>query len=147
MSKYKEFLETALTKEAYMDSVKKEPSKKHLIKTKEQKYPVPKDLYESGKDEKQVRKECNTWLKKQGWKVRTIYTGGIPIGNGLATNPAKGCPDTIIFKLDVCVWIEYKRTEGATTTDMQIEWKQDLKKAGQKVLTISSLTSLKKELQ
>lgn len=125
--------------------------KAKYIKPKEdpdKKIKVPNDPYEKGKDEKQVRSECNTWLKDTGWIVKTIYTGGIPVGNNrLATNPSKGIPDTIVFKGDKKYWIEYKRTEGGHTTIYQRDYHYLLRATGDKVLIISSLTMLKKELQ
>ena len=107
----------------------------------------PKDPYESNKDEKQVRDECNTWLKQNGWIVKSIYTGGIPVAGGrLATNPSKGIPDTIVFKGDKKYWIEYKRTSGGHTTIYQRDYHYLLRATGDKVLIITSLTMLKKEL-
>jgi hypothetical protein len=114
----------------------------------DKKIKVPNDLYEKGKNEDQVREECNTWLKNNGWIVKTIYTGGVPVAGGrLAKNPAKGIPDTIIFKNDKKYWIEYKRTENGHTTIYQRDFHYLLRATGDKVLIISSLTMLKKEIQ
>lgn len=124
--------------------------KKEFIKPKEdkdQKIKHPKDPYESDKDEDTVRKECNQWLKSQGWIVRTIYTGGIPVNGGrLATNPNQGAPDCIVFKDKHKVWIEYKRTSGGHTTIYQRDYHYLLRATGDTVLIITSLTMLKKEL-
>lgn len=114
----------------------------------DKKIKVPNDPYEKGKDEKQVRSECNQWLKNNGWIVKTVYTGSIPVANGkLATNPNKGCPDLIAFKDNKKLWIEYKRTEGGHTTIYQRDYHYLLKACGDIVLIISSLTMLKKELE
>ena len=126
-------------------------NKAQHIKPKEdpdQKIKHPKDLYESDKDEKQVRSECNEWLKSQGWIVKTIYSGYIPLPGGRrGTNPNKGCPDTIIFKGKYKIWIEYKRTSGGHTTIYQRDYHYLLKATGDTVLIITSLTLLKKEFK
>ena len=101
MSKLRDMLlSTGLTQKEWMSQDTSDKSK--YIKPQsdpDQKIKHPKDIYESGKDEKEVRKECNDWLKSQGWIVKTIYTGGVPVAGGrLATNPCKGIPDTIVFK-------------------------------------------------
>lgn len=127
--------------------------KSHLLKPKnvdlDQKKKHPKDPYESGKDEKKVRDECNKYLKKQGWHVITIYTGGIPIpGTSMRVpNPAKGIPDTLCFKGDKKLWIEYKKNDGGHTTIYQRDFHYLLKKAGDKVLITTSLTLLKHQLE
>lgn len=142
-------LNTGLTKEQWLNQ--DTSNKKSHIEPKvdtDQKIKFPKDPYESDKDEKQVRLECNQWMKNNGWIVKTIYTGGIPVGgNRLATNPAKGIPDTIIFKGNKKYWIEYKRTSGGHTTIYQRDFHYLLQAAGDKVLIITSLTMLQKELK
>lgn len=149
MSKLRDMLlNTGLSAKEYFAQATSD--KKEFIKPKEdkdQKIKHPKDPYESDKDEDTVRKECNQWLKSQGWIVRTIYTGGIPVNGGrLATNPSKGIPDTLVFKGNKKYWIEYKRTSGGHTTIYQRDFHYLLKATGDKVLIITSLTMLKKEL-
>lgn len=142
-------LNTGLTQKEYF--AQDTSDKKDFIKPKEdkdQKIKHPKDLYESDKDEDQVRKECNQWLKLEGWIVKTIYSGSIPLPNGMrATNPNKGVPDCIVFKGKHKVWIEYKRTSGGHTTIYQRDYHYLLRATGDTVLIITSLTMLKKEFQ
>lgn len=149
MSKLRELLlSTGLNKKDYF--AQDTSDKRKYIEPKEdpdKKIKHPKDPYESDKDEKQVRLECNQWMKSQGWIVKTIYTGGIPAGGRLATNPAKGIPDTIVFKGNTKYWIEYKRTSGGHTTIHQRDFHYWLRSAGDKVLIITSLTMLQKELK
>ena len=114
----------------------------------DQKIKHPKDPYEANKDEDTVRKECNQWLKSQGWIVKTIFTGSIPLPNGQrATNPNKGAPDCIVFKGKHKVWIEYKRTAGGHTTIYQRDYHYLLRATGDTVLLITSLTMLKNEFK
>src|SRR5271156_1242470 len=83
------------------------------LKSKAINIKVPNDLYEHGKLESQVVKECNDWLRSQGYEVKTIFTGGIPIGNGaLVPNPCEGVPDAMVFdyRRKELFFIEYKRT-------------------------------------
>lgn len=142
-------LSTGLVAKDYFNQDTSDKAK--YIKPKEdtdKKIKVPNDPYEKGKTEDVVRSECNSWLKNNGWIVKSIYTGGIPVAGGrLASNPAKGIPDTIIFKGDIKYWIEYKRTEGGHTTIYQRDFHYLLRATGDKVLLISSLTMLKKEIQ
>jgi hypothetical protein len=126
--------------------------KSHLIKPQnvdtDQKIKVPKDPFEIGKSEKQVRDNCNNYLKKNGWHVITIYTGAIPLYNGMkAPNPAKGIPDTLCFKGNKKVWIEYKKNDGGHTTIYQRDFHYLLKKAGDVVLITTSLPLLKRQLE
>lgn len=141
-------LESGLPAKEYFNQDTSDKAK--YIKPKEdidKKIKVPNDPYEKGKNEDTVRSECNKWLKETGWIVKTIYTGGIPVAGGrLASNPAKGIPDTIIFKNNKKYWIEYKRTENGHTTIFQRNFHYLLRATGDKVLIISSLTMLKKEL-
>lgn len=124
--------------------------KSHLIKPQnvnvDQKIKNSKDLFEVGKSEKQVRDNCQSYLKNNGWIIKSIYTGAIMLGNIKATNPAKGIPDQIIFKNGVKIWIEYKANNGGHTTIYQRDWHYLLKNSGDIVLIITSLTQLKQEL-
>lgn len=124
--------------------------KSHLLKPKvdtDQKQKVPKDLYQTGKSEKQVREECQKYLKAQGWIIKSIYTGAIMLGNVRASNPAKGIPDQIIFKGNKKVWIEYKANNGGYTTIYQRDWHTLLKNSGDIVFIVTSLQSLINQLK
>lgn len=141
-------LESGLPAKEYFNQDTSDKAK--YIKPKEdidKKIKVPNDPYEKGKNEDTVRSECNKWLKDNGWIVKIIYTGGIPLyGGKLGPNPARGIPDAIIFKNSKKYWIEYKRTEGGHTTVFQRNFHYLLRATGDTVLIISSLTMLKKEL-
>ena len=97
-----------------------------------------------------VRDKCTTWMRYQGWTCKTIYTGGIPIGNGrLATNPSKGIPDCLVFipKFTSIIWIEWKKSHGGILSPEQTQWHKDLRFCGQFVYTISSIEQLKEEMK
>ncbi len=105
---------------------------------------------ESGQTEKQVVASCHRWLKKEGWVVKTMFTGGIPIGGGrMATNPAKGIPDCLIFNLSLkeLIWVEFKRTKGGKVSPEQEMWHKMLRNCGQAVIIVNSLKSLKEQLK
>ena len=98
------------------------------------------------KSEDSVKDECIRWLKLQGWKCRTIYTGGIPTQSGRRIpNPAKGIPDCICFKAETMVYIEWKKSHGGILSVEQQEWHSDLRRCNQIVFVITSLEQLKKE--
>ena len=96
------------------------------------------------KSENAVRAACNKWLKDNGWIQKTIYTGGIPAGGRLVTNPAKGIPDCIAFHRPTKrkIWIEYKNSEGGTTSIDQKDWHYLLKLVGDEVYVIYSKAQL-----
>lgn len=97
------------------------------------------------KSENVVRKACNTYLKDNGWIVKTIFTGGIPIsGGGYAVNPAKGIPDCIAFHRPTKrkLWIEYKNSEGGVLSIDQKDWIYLLTLSGDEVHVISSKKQL-----
>lgn len=99
--------------------------------------------------EDQVVKQCTEYLRKNGWITKTIYTGGIPLGNGrYATNPAAGIPDSIAFHIGDkrVLFIEYKKSKGGLMSQDQKEWHDLLRHCKQKVLVINSLESLKEAL-
>ncbi len=100
------------------------------------------------KSEVEVVKSCNTFLKKHGWFPHTMWTGGIPLGNGrYATNPCKGIPDCIVISptLKKLVWIEYKRSDGGVLSYDQQIWHKRLEHGSQTVLVVNSLKSLKEQ--
>jgi hypothetical protein len=99
--------------------------------------------------EKQVVKSCHTYLKRNGWIVKTVYLGGIPLGGGtLATNPLKGFPDAMCFHLDTkrFLLIEFKKTVGGKLSDDQIYFHKLLRHVGLTVIVVNSLKSLKEQL-
>jgi len=102
------------------------------------------------KSEDKVVKSCNTYLKKNGWVTKTMFTGGIPLGGGrYATNPCKGIPDCLAFndKESVMIWIEYKREEGGIVSPEQKAWHFMLRACGQIVCIVNNIESLKKQLK
>lgn len=124
--------------------------KSHLLKPTvdvDQKKKHPKDPFEVGKSEKQVREECQKFLKSKGWIIKSIYTGAIMLGNVRATNPAKGIPDQVIFKNNRKIWIEYKANNGGHTTIHQRDWHTLLTNSGDIVFITTSLTTLKRQLE
>lgn len=103
----------------------------------------------SHQTEDQVVATCSRWLKSQGWNIRTLFTGGIPIAQGrYATNPCKGIPDCIAFHLQSgrMIWIEYKKSKGGIVSIEQQEWHRQLKRCGQTIFIVTSLESLKEQL-
>lgn len=123
--------------------------KSHLLKPtvdQDQKKKHPKDPFEVGKSEKEVRTECQKYLKTKGWIIKSIYTGAIMLGNTRASNPAKGIPDQVIFKGKNKIWIEYKANNGGYTTIYQRDWHHLLQSTGDIVLITTSLTTLKRQL-
>ena len=110
---------------------------------------VKKDKVESGKLERKVHSECADWLKNhRGIIAKTIYTGGIPVGGRLVSNPAKGIPDMIVFNLNKSkmYWLEFKKTDGGVLSVEQLEWHSWIRKCGGTVHVITSLTMLKEVL-
>jgi hypothetical protein len=108
---------------------------------------VKGDVTPHQQSEEQVVTSCTRWLKASGWTVRTLFTGGIPIGGGrYATNPCKGIPDCIVFNISAgeTIWIEFKKTKGSPE---QSEWHHQLKRCGQTILVVTSLESLKEQLE
>jgi hypothetical protein len=98
--------------------------------------------------EDQVKNTCINYLKKQGWEITTIYTGGVPTSTGLIPNPAKGIPDCIAThkEFEKLVWIEWKKSHGGKLSEFQIEFHERLKHCKQLVFVVNSLDSLKKQL-
>lgn len=99
--------------------------------------------------EDQVVKVCTLYLKKEGWITYTLFTGGIPIGEGrYATNPCKGIPDCIAFHLQTnkTIWIEYKKSHGGLISPEQDYWHKMLRHCGSTVFVVNSLSSLKDQL-
>lgn len=101
------------------------------------------------KSEDAVRKACNKYLKDNGWIQFTIFTGGIPLGNGrYVLNPCKGIPDCIAFHRESKrkIWIEYKNSEGGVLSIDQKDWIYLLTLTGDIVYVISSLKQLREVL-
>lgn len=102
---------------------------------------VPADLYETGKLEREVRKDVQKVLKSYGYLSTTVYVGPIPTGQGgMATNPMKGFPDQIAYNLSKqkLFFIELKRNSGGVLSPEQQTWHYDLKRCGQTVIVITS---------
>lgn len=100
--------------------------------------------------EEEVVKQCTDYLRKNGWQTRTLFTGGIPVGNGrYVTNPAKGIPDSINFHTGTkrTVWIEYKKSHNGVISPEQKEWHNLLKHCGCEVWVVNSLKCLKEFLE
>ncbi len=99
----------------------------------------------SKKSESQVVTACRKYLKDNGWTPITLFTGGIPIGNGrYAENPAKGIPDSMNFhNSGRILWIEYKSSTGGIISDDQRIWHNSLRRGGYEVIVIHSLDALK----
>jgi hypothetical protein len=100
------------------------------------------------KTEKQVKESCINYLKKQGWEITTIYTGGVPTSSGLIPNPAKGIPDCIAThkEFEKLIWIEWKKSHGGKLSEFQINFHERLKICKQLVFVVNSLNSLKQQL-
>lgn len=110
---------------------------------------VTTDDVTSHQTEDQVIASCTRWLKANGWEPRTLFTGGIPIGQGkYATNPCKGIPDCIAFNIfqNRVIWIEYKKSKGGIISPEQEQWHYQLKRCGQTLFVVTSLESLKEQL-
>jgi hypothetical protein len=106
-------------------------------------------LKKSSQTEKQVVASCRTYLKKQGWVTKLVYTGGIPIGFGkLAANPCKGIPDCLAFHVptQTFLWIEFKKGSGGILSEEQMAFHALLRSCGQTVLVTNSLATLKAQL-
>jgi len=123
----------------------KDPSYKSQAKSVK----VPDDIYRQGQTENEVRKEVHAYLKKEGWIATTMYTGGIPTGHGLASNPAKGFPDIIaLHPVKRCIiFIELKKNKGGTLSPEQQTWHTDLRRCKQKVYVVTSVDLLKQLLE
>ncbi len=149
MGKYKELLETA---ESFEDHFMKPTGSKSTGIPKnvpKVKVKVADDKFKTEQVEREVRKACNDWLKKNGWIVNTIYTGGIPLPGGrMAPNPCVGIPDTLCFHIQTKtkMWIEYKRNKGGSLSIDQINFHKLLTMTGDKVLVVTSLPTLKELL-
>ncbi len=99
--------------------------------------------------EDEVVKQCVDYLRKNGWTTKTLFTGGIPVGNGrFVTNPAKGIPDSINFHIGTkrCVWIEYKKSHNGLISPEQKDWHNLLKHCGYEIWVVNSLKCLKEFL-
>ena len=119
------------------------------IKSLAKSIPVPKDIYETGKLEKEVRKDVLERLRTWGYIARTIYTGGIPIGNGkLGTNPAIGILDTFVIHpiKKQQFWLELKRNSGGKLSPEQQTFIWDVRTSGGTVFVVTSAAMLEKEL-
>lgn len=106
---------------------------------------VEADPYRTGQSENEVRKECRAFLKRHHFETVTIYTGGIPLGNGLlATNPAKGFPDNITFKphQKQLFYIEFKKNSGGRLSQDQLNWHAALRACNEMVFVITSVQLL-----
>lgn len=100
--------------------------------------------------EEEVVKQCVDYLRKNGWITKTLFTGGVPIGQGrYATNPAKGIPDSINFHIGTkrLVWIEYKKSHNGVISQEQKEWHNLLITCGCEVWVVNSLKCLKEFLE
>ncbi len=148
LNKYQQILATALTKAEWLAQDTSDKAK--YIRPQSRGIKVAKDLLQQGKLEKSVRNECNDYMRKQlRFQVVTLYTGGIPTGGGkLATNPAKGIPDTLVFNLfkKIKFWVEYKRNDGGIISQAQLNMHAFLKACGDIVIVTTSLPDLKSQL-
>lgn len=117
------------------------------IKSQAKSIKVPVDLYETGKLEREVRKDEQKLLKLHKYVSVTVYVGPIPTGPGvMATNPLKGFPDQIVYSLiqGKMFFIELKRNSGGVLSPEQQTWHHDLKRCGQTVVVITSAEMLKR---
>jgi hypothetical protein len=146
MGKYKDILDSAETFEEHF--MKPVGTKSTGIPKNTPKVKVANDKFTSGQIEKLVRDQCNTFLKNNGWVVKTIYTGGIPVMGRLVPNPCKGIPDTICFNIVTKrrIWIEYKRNEGGKLDIEQIKFHELLTMVGDEVFVVTSLKTLQEML-
>lgn len=129
-------------------AIERKPLSSYIPKSIGRKLVTTNDVT-SHQTEDQVVASCAKWLKSQGWIPRTLFTGGIPIGQGrYATNPCKGIPDCIAFNIiqNKTIWIEYKKSKGGIISPEQAEWHFHLKRCGQTVFIVTSLESLKEQL-
>ena len=126
------------------------PLKKYIPKNidKGEKLKAHKDAPRLSEDE--VIHKCTKWIKMQGWAIKTLYTGGIPVAGGRrAPNPCKGIPDSIIFipKHSQIIWVEWKKSHGGIISQEQAQWHKDLRSCGQMVYVISSYEQFIKEME
>lgn len=102
----------------------------------------------TGQLEREVVKDCIEWLSKVK-KLHSIkiYTGGIFIGNAMASNEAEGIPDRIVFdpKNKRLIWIEFKRNKGGKLSPSQQNWISWLQSCNNKVIIACSLKHLQSE--
>jgi len=122
----------------------------NLLKSQAKSKPVPPDVYEQGKLEREVRKDVLKFLKTYGFIARTLYTGGIPTGGGkLAPNPAIGIADTLVthpvFKH--VFFVELKRNSGGKLSPEQQTFIWDVSTCGVEVFVVTSAKMLEVELE
>lgn len=149
MSRLKDISEQS-EEEYFLKKVEKTPLSSYIPKNKDKGEKLKSDLSLPKISEDRIRANGIAWMRSQGWKVRTIYMGGIPVGGGrLAINPAKGIPDCIVFLKNHSkkIWIEWKKSHGGIISPEQQEWHRDLRACGEYVYVISSLEQLKEDLK
>lgn len=111
---------------------------------------VENDVFESGKLEAQVKKECKKYLESIGYKVRAVAIGAIQVANcNAASNPLKGFPDLIAINKTkgFLVFVEIKRNEGGKLSPEQVEWIFDLTSCRQTVFVVTSKQLLQTMMQ
>lgn len=115
------------------------------IRSQAKNIPVPRDIYESGKLENEVRKDGKKFLNKHAYIPRTIYTGGIPLSNGkLGTNPAIGILDCLVSHpiKRQAFFVEWKANEGGKLSPDQQNFIFDMESCGIRCFVITSALML-----
>lgn len=98
-------------------------------------------LRRPSKPEKEVRRECNAWLRahgafvielEQGYRPEQCRECGAKLGRGAASSMVTlGAPDAIALWPDSGCWmIEYKRSDGGKLSEHQLKVQAACKVAG-----------------